>query len=289
MKRLSRRISFALLAVAMLGSGAVLAKSLVLGSAVEATPSRTKTEPRPEIQPTGEEVTIGSGQTDGQPWTLKGYPAHMSNGDSFQAATCVTFLIEGSENEAQCITGIEEAAEKLGLVVEQVSANGPPIFGEVASTTTLVEVKISDGSGRQALLFPAPESLGLDAKFFVYPWAAEAQDLRLVAKDQSGTVVGEQQVDHYPVLTVEKTGGGTGEVDSYYTDLLGTKSEADAPWIHCGDVCSATLVGARVTLKSSPAPGSIFLGWSGDCSGLGDCVLTVDTDKSVTAQFQAAP
>ncbi len=45
--------------------------------------------------------------------------------------------------------------------------------------------------------------------------------------------------------------------------------------------------GTQVTLTASPDPGSRFLGWQGDCNGTGPCVLTVDADKQVTANFQA--
>jgi hypothetical protein len=40
-----------------------------------------------------------------------------------------------------------------------------------------------------------------------------------------------------------------------------------------------------VTLTATADTGSAFAGWSGDCSGTGDCVLTVDAAKSVTATF----
>ena len=36
-----------------------------------------------------------------------------------------------------------------------------------------------------------------------------------------------------------------------------------------------------------PSPGFTFLGWSGDCTGTGPCVVTLDADRSVTARFSA--
>ncbi len=43
--------------------------------------------------------------------------------------------------------------------------------------------------------------------------------------------------------------------------------------------------GTEVTVTASPAEGYGFSGWSGDCSGAGPCVVTMDSDKSVTANF----
>ena len=41
----------------------------------------------------------------------------------------------------------------------------------------------------------------------------------------------------------------------------------------------------QVTVTATPASGYNFSGWSGDCSGSGSCVVTMDGDKSVTAKF----
>ena len=43
--------------------------------------------------------------------------------------------------------------------------------------------------------------------------------------------------------------------------------------------------GAQVTVTATPASGYNFSGWSGDCSGSDNCVVTMDGNKSVTAKF----
>ena len=43
--------------------------------------------------------------------------------------------------------------------------------------------------------------------------------------------------------------------------------------------------GTVVTVTATPATGSIFAGWSGACSGMGDCVVTMTTNLNVTATF----
>lgn len=56
--------------------------------------------------------------------------------------------------------------------------------------------------------------------------------------------------------------------------------------IDCGNKCISQFdAGAVVTLMPSPAAGSAFTGWSGDCTGEGACQLTMDSGKSVTASF----
>jgi hypothetical protein len=40
-----------------------------------------------------------------------------------------------------------------------------------------------------------------------------------------------------------------------------------------------------VTLTATAAAYPTFVGWSGGCSGTGDCVVTVDAARDVTATF----
>ena len=84
-----------------------------------------------------------------------------------------------------------------------------------------------------------------------------------------------KSVSTLPLLGVHKAGTGSGTVTS-------------APaGIDCGDVCSAFFeLNASLTLTAVPAPGSTSTGWSDSgCTGTGDCILTMDTDKPITATF----
>ena len=56
--------------------------------------------------------------------------------------------------------------------------------------------------------------------------------------------------------------------------------------INCGTDCTESYAaGTSVTLTASPASGWSFAGWSGDCSGTGNCNLTMNSNKNVTATF----
>nr|WP_240954300.1 CehA/McbA family metallohydrolase [Solimonas marina] len=60
--------------------------------------------------------------------------------------------------------------------------------------------------------------------------------------------------------------------------------------IDCGPHCSASFAGdTTVTLLATPAGDAQFAGWSGDCSGVDVCTLTMDAARKVRARFVAAP
>jgi len=75
-------------------------------------------------------------------------------------------------------------------------------------------------------------------------------------------------------LSVTKMGSGTGTV---------TSSPAG---INCGSTCAANFAnGTSVTLSAAPASGSTFAGWSGECTGTGNCTLSMTAARNVTATF----
>jgi Divergent InlB B-repeat domain len=75
-------------------------------------------------------------------------------------------------------------------------------------------------------------------------------------------------------LTVARAGSGSGTVSS------------SPAGIDCGASCSAAYDhGTAVTLTASATGESIFVGWSGACSGTGGCTVGLDGDKAVTATF----
>ena len=84
-------------------------------------------------------------------------------------------------------------------------------------------------------------------------------------------------------LTVTRAGSGAGRV---------TSSPAG---IDCGADCAENYIaGTMVTLTAGAttdpaASASLFAGWSGACSGTGDCAVTMDASHSVTAAFNLKP
>ncbi len=67
---------------------------------------------------------------------------------------------------------------------------------------------------------------------------------------------------------------------------LGTVYSSPAPDIQCTDNCTQDYIeGTLVTLTAVPQTNNSFSGWTGDCTGTGDCVLEMTAAKSVTADF----
>jgi len=84
------------------------------------------------------------------------------------------------------------------------------------------------------------------------------------------------------------TGSPTGQATLALTkDGAGAGTVVSTPGgIDCGSTCTADFaVGTSVTLTAQAAQGSVFQGWSGDCSGTGSCNVTLSGSRSVTASF----
>jgi hypothetical protein len=73
-------------------------------------------------------------------------------------------------------------------------------------------------------------------------------------------------------LSISKTGNGT----------VGSTPSG----INCGTGCSFNFVaGTAVTLRATPDAGFTLSGWSGACTGTADCVVTLSSNTTVTANF----
>jgi hypothetical protein len=77
-------------------------------------------------------------------------------------------------------------------------------------------------------------------------------------------------------LNVTKTGQGNGKVRS------------SPAGINCGRDCQqGYLQVTEVTLTATQDANSIFTGWDGACTGTGECTVTMDAARGVTATFDA--
>ncbi len=118
-----------------------------------------------------------------------------------------------------------------------------------------------------------------DPGFVFSGWSGDCSGIAgcQVIMDQARSVVANFS-PNTNLLSVARAGTGNGAV---------TSSPAG---IDCGTTCAADFAtGALVTLAAAADDSSVFSGWSGDCSGLGDCTVTLDQARSVTATFDPRP
>lgn len=79
-------------------------------------------------------------------------------------------------------------------------------------------------------------------------------------------------------LSVTDTGTSTGIVTS------------NPPGINCGQTCSSAFPsGSQITLTAQGSSGAVFAGWTGACTGVGSCVITLNSNSQVTATFNPNP
>jgi uncharacterized delta-60 repeat protein/uncharacterized repeat protein (TIGR02543 family) len=148
------------------------------------------------------------------------------------------------------------------IKVARYNDDGSPdsTFGSSGIATTL-PANTADAAGEAVALQP-------DGKIDVAGWA-----------EPNGWVQGEFALARYRIdstLAVSRNGDGSGSVISQPAGIA------------CGSTCSASYTDAPVTLRATAGTGSVFVGWSGACTGTGPCALMLTDDRSAIATFDLA-
>lgn len=81
-------------------------------------------------------------------------------------------------------------------------------------------------------------------------------------------------------LKIYKSGNGTGAVAADGVNINWAHRDWQGPYGLVQDPINTT-----VTVAATPGSFSSFAGWSGACTGTGDCTVTLDTGRCVTATF----
>ena len=137
--------------------------------------------------------------------------------------------------------------------------SGPNSVRPHAVTNAGGQTYLYDGNGNQ---------LAGDGRILAYD--AENRPVKITTGDSGSVPV---------LLTVTLAGQGEGTVISEDQGMTCTTGECEAVYF----------TSSVVTLTATPISGSTFAGWSGACSGLGPCQVTMDLSHTVTATFEPLP
>jgi len=160
------------------------------------------------------------------------------------------------------------------------ASGAPPVAGQLVDFTVT-----GQNAGASGTCVPVDCKSDVNGNVsFTYSDGAGAGDDTIKASftDAAGSLQTATAQKHWVMsathqLTVSKAGSGSGSVTS------------NPAGIDCGATCSAPFPnGSMVTLTATADAGSTFTGWTGDCSGTGSCVVTMDQDRAVTATFDVA-
>jgi uncharacterized delta-60 repeat protein len=220
------------------------------------------------LQPDGKLVAAGASSNGSNfDFALARYNPDGSPDTSFNGSGMVTTAIGSGHDYASAL-----ALQPDGkLVAAGESASGSNFDFALARYNPDGSLDTSfNGSGKVTTAIGSGNDYGNalalqpDGKLVVAGWSFNGTkvDFALVRYLNSST------------LAVTKTGSGSGSVTS------------SPDGIDCGATCSAPFAAVPVTLTATPAAGSSFTGWSGDCSGSGSCTLTMSADRSATARFE---
>jgi len=171
----------------------------------------------------------------------------------------------GTDGESVAPLSVESGTNDLQLTIDGSGTVNSSPSGASCGTDCLTY-----DSGTSVTLTPAPEA---GASFT--GWGGDCTGT--VATDACVLVMNAElnvTAQFTQLFTVSVTTSGSGTVSGGPID--------------CGSTCSADILSGTpaLTLQAIPDPGEEFVSWEGDCSGSGDCIVTIDQARNVTAMFQ---
>lgn len=179
-----------------------------------------------------------------------------------EGADC-TLTVDGPKVvTATFLTAANLRVETVGLGAGRVTSPNVPI-----DCGANCEARLANGEPIVLEATPEPGSLFLG-------WEGPCTGTLACTFELDGDTVVTARFDRAARLEVTVAGPGDGVVES-----------ADGQ-IACPPTCAADYPsGSVVALTATPNVPSLFDAWTGDCTGYGDCDLTLDVDRSVTAEM----
>jgi subtilisin family serine protease len=226
------------------------------------------------------EITTAGGNSYFIGATANAEPIATSAGSIMEPADAASVFAVGAINRLQWNTGPQESYSSQGPTNAWAGSAArikPDISGPDGVSTNTYGTSFQGTSaaaphvaGAAALLKSLhPNLLPAEIQSYLESWAL---DMGIAGKDNLYGW-GKLRLTTYQ-LSTSKAGTGTGTIDSVPNG------------IHCGSLCSATYAsGMTVDMTATADSDSTFAGWSGACSGTGQCTVTMNGAKNVSATF----
>jgi subtilisin family serine protease/PKD repeat protein len=182
----------------------------------------------------------------------------------------VTATFRGPQPLDVFVTGVEGGSGVVGITPPNTTCANVPGSSQLCTTTHRV--------GTLVLLDPTP-----------------APDSVFVGWTGACTGVGSCTVPMESYQQVTATFRGPQPLDVFVNGVEGGSGvvRATPPNTTCANVpgssqlCTTThRVGTLVLLDPTPAPDSVFVGWTGACTGVGSCTVPMESYQQVTATFR---
>jgi hypothetical protein len=195
-------------------------------------------------------------------------------------------------HEAVCADGlcnapaVNELGDFIGAQNAAANLNVPPVVTLTVATVGNGQVSGTPGSIKCPSACTATVAQGT-----VFTLTASANSGYIFA-GWSGACVGTQLTCS---ITLDSTATATATFIPVYTLSIGRSGKgsitSSPAGINCGTshgTCSAKFgKGTAVTLSAVPDPGSVWVGWTGGCTGTAlSCTVTINSDTSVQANFK---
>jgi hypothetical protein len=189
------------------------------------------------------------------------------------------------------LNSIPNSTNLSGSVLLGAIASDPVISGQISSGISTVQFMLDNAPLASPLTTPSSGNT-YSGSWDTTKTSNGTHTIKAIATDGAGktttssvitVTVNNQAVVIPPVvpttytLTLGKSGTGTGTVTG------GS--------INCGSTCTQTGISANtaITLVATPSANNTFTGWSGPCTGTGNCTFTLTSNTTVTANFTAPP
>jgi len=187
----------------------------------------------------------------------------------------VPMTIVDAHAAARIRVKVTEAPGGYGIPGAEINVTDPAIYSDCDGCGTM-----TNSDGIVVLIFtgeqqPVPTQITVEASGV--PGFPPTSDTTLVVN--FATVDLEIVLSRF--LTVYGGGDGNGTI----TSIPGGISCTISGGFPSGACSQEYDWGTEVTLTASPAAGSAFTGWNLDCNGPGECKVTMDFFRSVTATF----